>query len=48
MTRVVALWFALALACGSAGARPMQVVPDDDIDVAAGWSAYRSNDRARA
>ena len=48
MTRVVWLWLAFALACGSAGASRPQIVPDDDIDVAAGWNAYRANDQARA
>ena len=44
----VALWLALALACSSAAAGQLQIVPDEDSDVAAGWSAYRANDPARA
>ena len=44
----VALWLALALACSSAAAGQLQVVPDEDGDVAAGWSAYRANDQVRA
>ena len=43
-----ALMLALALASGSAAADRLQVAPDDDADVAAGWNAYRANDPARA
>ena len=48
MTRGFALLLALVLACGEVSAVRLQVVPDEDLDVAAGWSAYRANDPARA
>ena len=47
MTRIAVL--GIGLACASAaGAIRQQIVPDEDVDVTAGWTAYRANDPARA
>ena len=48
MIRLALLILASVLACSSAAADRLQVAPDDDADVAAGWNAYRVNDAARA
>lgn len=39
---------ALALGLGVASATGLQIVPDGDSDVTAGWDAYRSRDYAKA
>ncbi|MDQ3444699.1 MAG: sel1 repeat family protein, partial [Pseudomonadota bacterium] len=46
--RIAFLLVALLLACSGAGASRQQVAPDNDVDVTAGWNAYRASDQARA
>jgi TPR repeat protein len=48
MSARLAVIFCLLLAFGAAAANRLQIVPDADADVTAGWAAYRAMDFSQA